>query len=239
MAPRYVIRTIDEDWIDLFDPPSRIDDKRSAWQEAKRRVRASPRMQDRRHRPLHRRHPLEERPRHPPAVRGGRGGRHGVPCPGDGPSAARRTCCPPTRKRTTPGPRSTRPSRNRPATSLCCATPRPRTPSSRRRMRTSTARPPHDGDGFRSPSPAQWQVRRSKGKVGRVASRPGYPAEPAKAVSTLRAGIPRASARKLAARSACQESRFVNGDRGTPPDVCPLSHTCSVRQPAKAGPPLR
>ena len=42
MAPRYVIRTIDEDWIDLFDPPSRIDDKRSAWQEAKRRVRAHP-----------------------------------------------------------------------------------------------------------------------------------------------------------------------------------------------------
>ena len=42
MAPRYVIRTIDEDWIDLFDPPSRIDDKRSAWQEAKRRVRVHP-----------------------------------------------------------------------------------------------------------------------------------------------------------------------------------------------------
>ena len=42
MAPRYVIRTIDEDWIDLFDPASRIDDRRSAWQEAKRRVRAYP-----------------------------------------------------------------------------------------------------------------------------------------------------------------------------------------------------
>ena len=42
MAPRYVIRTIDEDWIDLFDPPSRIDDKRSAWDEAKRRVRVHP-----------------------------------------------------------------------------------------------------------------------------------------------------------------------------------------------------
>ena len=42
MAPRYVIRTIDEDWIDLFDPPSRIDDKRSAWVEAKRRVRVHP-----------------------------------------------------------------------------------------------------------------------------------------------------------------------------------------------------
>ena len=42
MASRYVIRTIDEDCIDLFDPPSRIDDKRSAWQEAKRRVRAHP-----------------------------------------------------------------------------------------------------------------------------------------------------------------------------------------------------
>ena len=42
MAPRYVIRTIDEDWIDLFDPPSRIDDRRTAWEEAKRRVRAHP-----------------------------------------------------------------------------------------------------------------------------------------------------------------------------------------------------
>ena len=42
MAPRYVIRTIDEDWIDLFDPPSRIDDRRTAWDEAKRRVRAHP-----------------------------------------------------------------------------------------------------------------------------------------------------------------------------------------------------
>ena len=42
MAPRYIIRTIDEDWIDLFDPPSRIDDKRTAWDEAKRRVRAHP-----------------------------------------------------------------------------------------------------------------------------------------------------------------------------------------------------
>ena len=42
MAPRYIIRTIDEDWIDVFDPPSRIDDKRSAWDEAKRRVRVHP-----------------------------------------------------------------------------------------------------------------------------------------------------------------------------------------------------
>ena len=42
MAPRYIIRTIDEDWIDLFDPPSRIDDKRNAWDEAKRRVRIHP-----------------------------------------------------------------------------------------------------------------------------------------------------------------------------------------------------
>ena len=42
MAPRYIIRTIDEDWIDLFDPPSHIDDKRNAWDEAKRRVRAHP-----------------------------------------------------------------------------------------------------------------------------------------------------------------------------------------------------
>ena len=42
MAPRYVIRTIDEDWIDLFDPPSRIEDKRTAWDEARQRVRAHP-----------------------------------------------------------------------------------------------------------------------------------------------------------------------------------------------------
>lgn len=42
MAPRYVIRTIDEDWIDLFDPPSRIDEKRAAWDEARRRVREHP-----------------------------------------------------------------------------------------------------------------------------------------------------------------------------------------------------
>ena len=42
MAPRYVVRTVDEDWIDLFDPPSRIDDKRAAWEEAKHRVRAHP-----------------------------------------------------------------------------------------------------------------------------------------------------------------------------------------------------
>ena len=42
MAPHYVVRTIDEDWIDLFDAPARIDDKRAAWDEAKRRVRAHP-----------------------------------------------------------------------------------------------------------------------------------------------------------------------------------------------------
>ena len=44
MAPRYVIRTIDEDWIDLFDEPSRIDEKRPAWDEARRRVRAHPEL---------------------------------------------------------------------------------------------------------------------------------------------------------------------------------------------------
>ncbi len=44
MAPRYVIRTIDEDWIDLFDPPSRIDEKRAAWDEARRRVREHPEL---------------------------------------------------------------------------------------------------------------------------------------------------------------------------------------------------
>ena len=44
MAPRYVIRTVDEDWIDLFDSPSRIDEKPAAWDEAKRRVREHPEL---------------------------------------------------------------------------------------------------------------------------------------------------------------------------------------------------
>ena len=44
MAPRYVIRTIDEDWMDLFDSPSRIEEKRVAWEEAKRRVRQHPEL---------------------------------------------------------------------------------------------------------------------------------------------------------------------------------------------------
>ena len=42
MAPRYVVRTVDEDWVDLFDSPSRIDGKRPAWEEARRRVRQYP-----------------------------------------------------------------------------------------------------------------------------------------------------------------------------------------------------
>jgi len=42
MAPRYVVRTVDEDWIDLFDAPARIDEKHAAWDEAKRRVREHP-----------------------------------------------------------------------------------------------------------------------------------------------------------------------------------------------------
>ena len=41
-APRYVVRTVDEDWIDPFDPPSRIDARRPAWDEANRSVRAHP-----------------------------------------------------------------------------------------------------------------------------------------------------------------------------------------------------
>ena len=44
MAPRYVVRTVDEDWMDLFDPPARIDQKRAAWDEAKRRVREHPEL---------------------------------------------------------------------------------------------------------------------------------------------------------------------------------------------------
>ncbi len=41
-APRYVVRTVDEDGIDLFDAPARVDAKRAAWDEAQRRVRAHP-----------------------------------------------------------------------------------------------------------------------------------------------------------------------------------------------------
>lgn len=37
MISRYVIRTIDQDWIDPFEEPSLVDDKRTAWNEAKRR----------------------------------------------------------------------------------------------------------------------------------------------------------------------------------------------------------
>ena len=44
MAPRYVIRTIDEDWIDLFDAPAHVDEKPAARDEAKRRVRAHPEL---------------------------------------------------------------------------------------------------------------------------------------------------------------------------------------------------
>jgi len=44
MAPRYVVRTVDEDWIDLFDSPARINEKRAAWDEAKRRVREHPEL---------------------------------------------------------------------------------------------------------------------------------------------------------------------------------------------------
>ena len=42
MAVRYVIRTVDEDWIDLVDEPARIDDRAAAWAEAKRRIAADP-----------------------------------------------------------------------------------------------------------------------------------------------------------------------------------------------------
>ena len=42
MAIRYVIRTVDEDWIDLVDEPVRIDDRRAAWAEVRRRVAADP-----------------------------------------------------------------------------------------------------------------------------------------------------------------------------------------------------
>ena len=42
MAIRYVIRTVDEDWIDLVDEPVRIEDRRAAWAEVRRRVAADP-----------------------------------------------------------------------------------------------------------------------------------------------------------------------------------------------------
>ncbi len=45
MSDRFVIRTVDEDWIDEIDTdPSRIDDKRAAWEEARRRVAAYPEL---------------------------------------------------------------------------------------------------------------------------------------------------------------------------------------------------
>ena len=44
MAPRYVVRTVDEDRIDLFDAPARIEEKSAAWNEAKHRVREHPEL---------------------------------------------------------------------------------------------------------------------------------------------------------------------------------------------------
>ena len=42
MTARYVIRTVDQDWIDLVDEPVRIEDRRAAWDEVQRRVAADP-----------------------------------------------------------------------------------------------------------------------------------------------------------------------------------------------------
>ena len=44
MTARYVIRTVDEDWIDLVDEPVRIDDRRAAWDEVTRRIAADPHL---------------------------------------------------------------------------------------------------------------------------------------------------------------------------------------------------
>ena len=45
MTARFVIRTVDEDWIDEIDAgPSRVDDRRAAWEEARRRVAAYPEL---------------------------------------------------------------------------------------------------------------------------------------------------------------------------------------------------
>ena len=44
MIARYIVRTVDEDWIEFLDEPSRIDHKRAAWDEAKRRVREFPEL---------------------------------------------------------------------------------------------------------------------------------------------------------------------------------------------------
>ena len=166
MAPRYVIRTIDEDWIDVFDPPSRIDDRRSAWEEARRRVRVHPGLQDRRHRPLHRRHPLAERPRHPSAIRGRHRRRHRLPRPGDGPSPSRGRAVLPQGEgrrldrvlRGAQGPIR----RHHPAARHHARTNRHRIVRRRHlqhrcRMRRA---------GFRSPSRARWQLRHSKGRLG-------------------------------------------------------------------------
>ena len=44
MTNRYVIRTVDQDWIDELDGPIRIDNRAEAWNEAKRRIAAYPAM---------------------------------------------------------------------------------------------------------------------------------------------------------------------------------------------------
>ena len=165
MAPRYIIRTIDEDWIDLFDPPSRIDGKRPAWDEARRRVRVHPECKtdviDRYTGAILWQSDPDIPPRYE-VVAVDATVFHAL----ETDLHFRSTSCPPTRRRTPPGPRSTRRSRNRPRTSSCCATPRQSKPSSRRPTTTSTTPMPHEGGRFRSPSQARSSQLHSKGRLG-------------------------------------------------------------------------
>ena len=78
-------------------------------------------------------------------------------------------------------------------------------------------------------------------EAGRVASRPGCPAEPAKAVSALRAGIPRASARVPRAARCCPVARFdgvvaVTALSSSRRRCALRSSRCSPRSPWPAAP---
>ena len=239
MAPRYVIRTIDEDWIDVFDPPSRIDDKRTAWDEAKRRVRVHPDCKTvviDRYTGVTLWQSDPDIPARYEVVAVDATVFHALET---GPFPPRGRAVLPQGE----GRRLDRVLRGGQGTD------RGHHPAARHHARADhrrVVRRRHLQHRRRMRRVASVRLRRRDGRCGiqregwarRFAT--GLPCRARCAVSTLRAGIPRASARKLAARSACQEGRSVNGGMGTPPDVCPLSHTCSLRQPClRQGPPLR
>ena len=258
MAPRYVIRTIDEDWIDLFDPPSRIDDKRAAWDEAKRRVREHPELKtvvlDRRTGAT-----LWQSDPDIPA-------RYEVlavdatvfyaletdlPLPGDVLSSHKEkddawTAFYEAIKepvgddiivlRDTVPAQTVIASSSEDAMTVCAGTV-PRRPSSRPPTRTSTAPMRRDGGDSRSSSDARQAVRHAGGRLGAsLRDRATLP-------SPLRGLVPSGgypSRLRSQARCALRLPRAAMGELDTPPDVGPLSHTCSVRQPRRRrGPPLR